>query len=202
MSIIRKKKRILCCLLAFLLFAAYVPKVYAAEEDDGEEDKLLAPYFIIQDNENGASSLEHFPLKATNVKANVNGMIAEIYVTQTYANEGETPINARYVFPTSSEVVVHGMTMIIGNEIITAQIKEKEEAKAEYEEAKSEGKSASLLEQKRPNVFTMDVANIMPGDVVSIELHYTQLITPEEGVYEMYAAHILVFFYDGGASLP
>lgn len=184
MSIIRKKKRVLCCLLAFLLFAAYAPKAYAAEEDDGEKDKLLAPYFIIQDNENGASSLEHFPLKATNVEANVNGMIAEIYVTQAYANEGEPPINARYVFPTSSEVVVHGMTMTIGNEIITAQIKEKEEAKAEYEEAKSEGKSASLLEQKRPNVFTMDVANIMPGDVVSIELHYTQLITPEEGIYE------------------
>ena len=183
MSIIRKKKRVLCCLLAFLLFAAYSPKAYAAE-DDGEEDKLLAPYFIIQDDENGASSLEHFPLKSTNVEANVNGMIAEIYVTQTYANEGETPINARYVFPTSSEVVVHGMTMIIGNEIITAQIKEKEEAKSEYEEAKSEGKSASLLEQKRPNVFTMDVANIMHGDVVSIELHYTQLLTSEEGIYE------------------
>ena len=60
--------------------------------------------------------------------------------------------------------------------IIGSQIKEKEEAKAEYEEAKSEGKSASLLQQRRPNVFTMDVANIMPGDTARIELHYTELI--------------------------
>ena len=49
------------------------------------------------------------------------------------------------------------MKMEIGNEVITAKIKEREEAKTEFEEAKSEGKSASLLEQQRPNVFTMNV---------------------------------------------
>lgn len=202
MNILGKKAKILCCLLAFFLFAASCPKVYAAEaesseresdaaesseenteEENSEEEKLLAPYFIILDDENN-SSIEQFPLRSTDVKVNINGMIAEIYVTQTYANNGDTPINARYVFPTATGVAVHGMKMRIGNELITAQIKEKEEAKTEYNEAKSEGKSASLMEQKRPNVFTMDVANIMPGDVVSIELHYTQLITPEEGLYE------------------
>lgn len=153
----------------------------AAEEN---EEELLAPYFIIQGTGDDASSVEHFPLKSTDVVTNINGMIAETYVTQVYVNEGDTPINASYVFPTSSGVSVHGMTMVIGNERITAQIKEKEEAKVEYEEAKSEGKSASLMEQKRPNVFTMDVANIMPGDMVSIELHYTELIAPKENIYE------------------
>lgn len=193
MNIIGKKARILCCLLAFFLLAASCPKAYAAEEESNEEEiseeevseeeKLLAPYFIILDDEN-SSSIEQFPLRSTDVTANINGMIAEIYVTQTYANNGDTPINARYVFPTATGVAVHGMKMRIGNELITAQIKEKEEAKTEYNEAKSEGKSASLMEQKRPNVFTMDVANIMPGDFISIELHYTQLITPEDGTYE------------------
>ena len=198
MNIIGKKAKILCCLLAFFLLAASCPKVHAAEDERSEvesneeetseaetnnEEKLLAPYFIILDDENN-SSVEQFPLKSTNVTANVNGMIAEIYVTQTYGNDGDTPINARYVFPTATGVAVHGMKMKIGNELITAQIKEKEEAKTEYNEAKSEGKSAALMEQKRSNVFTMDVANIMPGDVVSIELHYTQLITPKDGLYE------------------
>lgn len=153
----------------------------AAEED---EEEILAPYFIVQGTGEDDFSVEHFPLKSTDVTTNINGMIAETYVTQVYVNEGDTPINANYVFPTSSTVSVHGMTMVIGNERITAQIKEKEEAKVEYEEAKSEGKSASLMEQKRPNVFTMDVANIMPGDTVSIELHYTELITPKENTYE------------------
>lgn len=184
MNTMRKRKSILCCLLVVLLFMSYSPKVYAAEDENSEEEQLLAPYFIVQGSEGEASSAEHFPLKNTNVEVNLNGMIAEIYVTQVYVNEGDTPINATYVFPTSSTVTVHGMKMIIGNEMITARIKEKEEAKAEYEEAKTEGKSASLLEQKRPNVFTMDVANIMPGETVSIELHYTDLITPKEGIYE------------------
>lgn len=204
MNIVREKRitnqirKWICCLLALLLFAASCPMVYAAGKNtaednaaegnsnskDNDEEKLLAPYFIIQSTGDDASSVEHFPLKETNVVSNINGMIAETYVTQTYANEGDTPINARYVFPTSSDVTVHGMKMVIGNEMITARIMEKEEAKTEYEEAKSEGKSASLMEQKRPNVFTMDVANIMPGDIVSIELHYTELITPKENIYE------------------
>lgn len=208
-SILRRSRKWICCILALLLFASSCPAVWAMgkngvngssnennstagdssdteDTDSGEEDEeeFLAPYFIIQGTGNDASSVEHFPLKSTDVVANINGMIAETYVTQTYVNEGDTPINASYVFPTSSTVTVHGMTMVIGNERITAQIKEKEEAKVEYEEAKSEGKSASLMEQKRPNVFTMDVANIMPGDTVSIELHYTELITPKENTYE------------------
>lgn len=199
MNIVRKKRitgqirKWICCLLALLLFAASCPMVYAAgnntaEGDDNseesDENQLLAPYFIIQGTGDDVSSVEHFPLKATNVVTNINGIIAETYVTQTYINEGDTPINASYVFPASSNVAVHGMKMVIGNEMITAKIKEKEEAKTEYETAKSEGKSASLMEQKRPNVFTMDVANIMPGDAVNIELHYTELITPKENIYE------------------
>lgn len=182
MNFIRKRKKALYCILAFFLFAMYCPKAYA-EEDGSEEEEVLAPYFIILNDETGYSA-EHFPLKSTDVTANVNGMIAEVYVTQTYHNQGDTPINARYVFPASSDVAVHGMKMQVGDELITARIKEKEEAKTEYKQAKSEGKSASLMEQKRPNVFTMDVANIMPGDIISIELHFTQLITPEEGIYE------------------
>lgn len=181
----KKKLHLLFTLLLIpsLLFTAYAPRVHAAQADEAEseEDALLAPYFIVQSEE---FPIDLFPLKSTEVTTNINGIIAETYVVQTYANEGEEPINARYVFPTASGVTMHGMRMEIGNNVVTAQIKEKEEAKEVYEEAKSEGKSASLLEQKRPNVFTMDVANIMPGDVARIELHYTELITPTEGIYE------------------
>ena len=125
-----------------------------------------------------------FPLKKTSVKATINGMIADTYVVQTYANEGTKPINAQYIFPASTKVTIHGMQMQIGNQLVTAVIKEKEEAEEEFEAAKSEGKSASMLSEERSNVFTMDVANIMPGDVVSIELHYTELITPIDGNYQ------------------
>lgn len=176
------KRKWIFLLLSFLLFAMNAPMVHAqGEASESEEDKTLSPYFIIQTD---GISTDCFPLKSTEVTANINGVIAEIYVTQTYTNEGDKPISARYVFPTSSTATVHGMTMEIGNDIVTAKIKEKEEAKKEYEAAKSEGKSTALLEQQRPNVFTMDVANIMPGDTARIELYYTELITPVEGIYE------------------
>ena len=129
-------------------------------------------------------SVDSFPLKKTSVVADINGMIADIHVRQSYANEGKTPINACYVFPASTRVTVHGMQMQIGDQLVTAKIKEKEEAKQEFEEAKEEGKSASLLSEERPNVFTMNIANIMPGDQVSIDLHYTELITPTDGIYQ------------------
>lgn len=175
----KKTKLRLCIFFSFLLCMAASMAAYAQES--GDEDVTLAPYFFI---DNADPSLDSFPLKGTDVVTNINGCIAETYVTQTYANEGTRPINARYLFPASTRVSVHGMTMQIGDQIVTAKIKEKEDAKTEFEQAKSEGKSASLMEQQRPNVFTMDVANIMPGDTVRIELHYTELISPTEGTYQ------------------
>ncbi len=177
----KRSKSLVSLLSALLLLTACPFPVHAGEEEDGE--KLLAPYFVIQ-SEGADVSTDYFPLKSTEVTTNINGVIAETYVVQTYVNEGDKPINAQYVFPTSSTATVHGMTMEIGSHRVTATIKEKEEAKEEYEEAKEEGKSASLLEQRRPNVFTMDVANVMPGDTARIELHYTELVATREGVCE------------------
>ena len=177
----KKCRKFLCFLGAAFVFLTCVSLTVYAEEETDNENKTGAPYFYVE-TEDG--STDPFPLKQTNVTVDINGMIADIHVMQTYANEGANPLNASYVFPASDNVTVHGMQMQIGNQLVTAQIKEKEEAENEYEEAKEEGKSASLLEEERPNVFTMNVANIMPADVVSIDLHYTELITPTEGTYQ------------------
>lgn len=175
----KTKKLLLSMLSALLILTISSSPVHAQEAN--EEDITLAPYFFIEHSD---TSVDRLPLKATSVTANLNGSIAETYVTQTYKNEGKNALNASYIFPASTKVTVHGMKMTIGNEVVTAKIKEKEEAKQEFEEAKSGGQSASLLEEERPNVFSMDVANIMPGDTISIELHYTELITPSEGTCE------------------
>ena len=146
-----------------------------------QEDKTLAPYFFVQ----GDPSVDRLPLKDTRVEISVSGVIADVKVVQTYRNEGLRPINATYVFPASTRAAVYAMRMHIGNEIIVAKIKEREEAKKEFDEAKREGKSASLLEQERPNVFSMKLANVMPQEQVQIELHYTELLVPTEGTYEL-----------------
>src|SRR5688572_33354399 len=126
------------------------------------EDKTLAPYFFVK----GDPSVDSLPLKDTRVDIAVSGVIADVMVVQIYRNEGSRPINATYVFPASTRAAVYGMRMRIGDQIIYAKIKEREAAKQEFETAKREGKSASLLEQDRPNVFTMNLANIMPRDQI------------------------------------
>ena len=145
-------------------------------------DKSLSPYFMIKSGaENG---VESFPLKSTSAEVKIAGVIADVKVTQVYKNDGNSPIEAMYVFPGSTRAAVYGMQMTIGERVRVAKIKEREEAKHTYEQAKAEGKSASLLEQHRPNVFQMSVANIMPKDEVKVELHYTELLSPTDGVYE------------------
>ena len=177
----KKYKSLLCLLSALIIFMSSVPTVHAEEAMDVDEDRTYAPYFYVESEEVG---LDCLPLKKTDVSVNIEGIIASIHVTQSYSNEGTKPVNASYIFPASTKVTIHGMQMQIGNQIVTAKIKEKEEAKQEFEAAKSEGKSASMLSEERSNVFSMDVANIMPGDNVQIELDYTELITPSEGIYE------------------
>jgi Ca-activated chloride channel homolog len=145
------------------------------------QDKTLSPYFFVQ----GDPDIDRLPLKDTRVEINVSGIIADVTVLQTYRNEGSRPINARYVFPASTRAAVYAMRMRIGDQVIVAKIKEREKAKAEFDQAKQAGKSASLLEQDRPNVFSMSLANIMPGDQVEIQLRYTELLVPTDGVYEV-----------------
>src|SRR5688572_28750850 len=163
--------------VAFIAVALAFTTGYA----QAQEDKTLAPYFVVQ----GDPNVDHLPLKDTRVDITVAGVIADVKVRQIYRNEGSRPINASYVFPASTRAAVYSMRMQIGNEIIVAKIKEREQAKQEFEQAKEEGKSASLLEQQRPNVFSMSLANIMPQEQVEIELRYTELLVPADNVYEV-----------------
>lgn len=168
-------RSLLFCLLTFLFSGSFCQA--AAPPEDNE---ILAPYFLVLSKD---SPVENFPLKGTRVDVVISGVIAHVTIQQTYANMGATPINGHYIFPGSTRAAVHGMTMRRGERTITARIQEKEEAIQTFEQAKKEGKSSSLLQQHRPNVFSMDVANIMPGDTIELELTYSELLVPDHGQY-------------------
>src|SRR5262245_60297314 len=172
---------IMSLVLIALAIGSYSTSTRAQEDEPPPADKTLSPFFFVQ----GDPSVDHLPLKDTKVDISISGVIADVKVTQTYRNEGTRPINATYVFPASTRAAVYGMRMRIGDEVIVAKIKEREQAKEEFETAKKEGKSASLLEQARPNVFTMSLANLIPQETVEIELRYTELLVPTDGVYEV-----------------
>src|SRR4030095_8136124 len=168
-----------------LIAIAVVPFKFAQAQEEGSsdvnDDKTLAPYFFVQ----GDPAVDRLPLKDTRVDIAVSGVIADVVVVQVYKNEGARPINAKYVFPASTRAAVYAMRMKMDDEIIVAKIKEREQAKNDFETAKKEGKSASLLEQDRPNVLSMQLGHLMPQEQVEIELRYTELLVPTDGVYEV-----------------
>lgn len=157
-----------------------IPRIGEMPKRDDSE-KTLAPYFFVNSENSDTDAL---PLKATRAEVKITGVIANVKITQIYKNEGKKVLEAIYVFPASSRAAVHAARMTIGERTIEAQIREREQARQEYEQARREGKTASLLEQQRPNVFQMNVVNILPKDEVKVELDYTELLVPEEGVYE------------------
>jgi hypothetical protein len=160
-------------------------------------DKTLSPYFMVKGAAKGVDAL---PLKNTSAKVNIAGVIADVAVTQTYVNTGTQTLECVYVFPGSTQAAVYGLTMRIGQRTVKAKIAEREKARAQYEQAKREGKRASLLEQQRPNVFQMNVANITPGDTIEVELRYTELLVPENGEYRFVYPTVVGPRYTNGKS--
>ncbi|MEO5672955.1 MAG: VIT and VWA domain-containing protein [Ramlibacter sp.] len=143
--------------------------------------KTESPYFFVKSDD---PAVDQLPLKSTKVDVRISGVIADVTVTQRYRNEGQRAIEAKYMFPGSTRAAVYGMNVRLADRLITAKIREKQQARIEYDSAKKEGKTAALLEQHLPNVFQMNVANIMPGDDVQVELRYTELLVPQSGNYQ------------------
>jgi Ca-activated chloride channel family protein len=167
--------------VAFLICVWSLPLDARAQGERRAADRTLSPYFFV---EGGDASVDRLPLKETRVDVAITGVIADVTVRQVYENHGARPLHARYVFPASTRAAVYGLTMTVGNIRTVATIKERQQAAREFDAAKREGKSASLLEQSRPNVFSMKVANVLPGDSIAVELRYTELLVPTDGVYE------------------
>lgn len=155
-----------------------------------------APHFEVQDAKGKMINPENLPLIHTEADVSIAGIIADVRVTQVYVNSGDTPIEAIYVFPGSSQSAVYGLTMRIQDRVIKAKIKEKAKAQAIFDKAKAEGRSASLLVQHRPNVFQMNVANIQPGDTISVELQYNEVLIPEDGIYTFFYPVVIGNRYD------
>ena len=172
-------KRIIATLMGCTFVLVLCGTALAGPEANG--DRTLSPYFHVKSDD---PELDPLPLKSTSVEVGISGVVADVRVTQTYKNEGKRPIEAIYIFPASTRAAVYAMKMVIGERTIVAEIRKREDARREYEAAKNAGKSASLLEQQRPNVFQMNVANILPGDLVRVELQYTELLVPLDSVYE------------------
>src|SRR6267378_4157289 len=124
------------------------------------------------------------PLKHTDVKAEISGFLSRVILTQEFENPFKEKIEAVYTFPLPQNAAVDDMTMIVGDRTVRGKILRREEAEAVYEAAKTQGKTASLLNQERPNIFTQSVANILPGEQIKITISYVETLKYEDGAYE------------------
>jgi Ca-activated chloride channel homolog len=124
------------------------------------------------------------PLKHTDVKAEISGFLSRVVVTQEFENPFKDKIEAVYTFPLPHNAAVDDMTMEIGERIVRGHIKRREEARAVYQAARNAGQVASLLDQERANIFTQSVANISPGEKVTITISYVETLKYENGSYE------------------
>ncbi|HEV2912576.1 MAG TPA: VIT domain-containing protein [Pyrinomonadaceae bacterium] len=124
------------------------------------------------------------PLRHTDVKAEISGFLSRVTVTQEFENPFKDKIEAVYTFPLPQAAAVDDMTMRVGERTVKGKIMRSEQAQAVYEAARNNGQVASLLDQERPNIFTQSVANIMPGEKVTVIISYVETLKYEEGSYE------------------
>ncbi|MBL7050126.1 MAG: marine proteobacterial sortase target protein [Nitrospira sp.] len=128
---------------------------------------------------------EVIPRLETSVKMKVEGMVISTTVDQVFENTSEAALEAVYVFPLPEDAAVYSMEILINDRLIKGEVKEKQEARVIYDQAKQEGKRASLTEQERPNIFTNSVANIMPGDRLMVRLKYVSTAEYKDGEFSL-----------------
>lgn len=94
-------------------------------------------------------------------------------------------IEATYLFPLLHETAVDQMRITVGGRVIEGEIHERTEAQRIYEEAREAGQVAALTEEQRPNIFTQRVANIGPGETITVTLGVIEPVPRTDGAYEL-----------------
>ena len=176
--------KLLIVISVYLAFGLLVQYVYANDISEKNSDPYQAQHgsvWLLPDN---GIYLEAMQLQ-TDVDYDITGPIARARVKQQFKNNSDFWAEGIYVFPLPEKAAVDQFKMIIGERIIEGQIKERVTAKRIYEKAKAAGKKTSLIEQQRPNVFTTSLANIAPGESISIEFEYQQLLEYRDNSYRL-----------------
>ena len=144
---------------------------------------MTAGSLLLKSNEQGKYIAA--PAVASDYTVTISGPTGRTVVTQQFYNPSESWVEGVYVFPLPENSAVDTLKIVSGTRVIVGEVKEKQEAKVIYEEAKNQGEAAALLEQDRPNMFTNSVANIGPHEKVLVQIEYQQTIAQSGGTYDL-----------------
>jgi Ca-activated chloride channel homolog len=123
----------------------------------------------------------NLPLESIEVTARITGLVSRIELTQGFHNPHDTPLEATYIFPLPDRAAVTAMRLTAADRTVIAELKERAEARAQYDQAIAAGQRAAIAEEERPDVFTMRVGNILPGERVSVSLTLVGPLSYEDG---------------------
>ncbi|HEX4984795.1 MAG TPA: marine proteobacterial sortase target protein [Burkholderiales bacterium] len=151
------------------------PQAAASSEKPGEQ---TSGSFLVRVRPSGR--LVRSAALATDVKIAVSGTVARAVVSQKFRNDSPDWVEGIYVFPLPENAAVDRLRMQVGERRIEGQVREREQARAEYRAARDNGRRASLVEQERPNIFTTSVANLGPGETLVVEMEYQQALRYED----------------------
>ena len=170
----------LLLLFALCAFVTFTPSG-SARNDKGAGEPTPGSLQIL---DSSGKQRGFCPLRHTDVRAEVTGFLARVNVTQEFQNPFDEKIEAVYTFPLPQSAAVDDMTLKVGARTVKGKIMRREQAQAVYAAARSAGQVASLLDQERPNIFTQSVANISPGERVTVTISYVETLKYEDGTYE------------------
>ncbi|GAA4936785.1 VIT domain-containing protein [Actinoplanes utahensis] len=123
----------------------------------------------------------NLPLDRLDVRASISGLLVRTELTTEFVNTHDTALEATYVFPLPDRAAVTGMTMTAADRVVTAQLHERGAARERYDQAIAAGRRASIAEEERPDVFTMRVGNVLPGERVVVRLGLVGPLAYEDG---------------------
>lgn len=124
------------------------------------------------------------PLKSLDVRAKICGLHAHTIVRQTFRNVFAEAIEATYIFPLPDRAAATGFTMRVADRVIEGLLRERQEARQEYDRAIAAGHRASIAEEERSGTFSLRVGNLPPGEEISIELTLVGPLTVAHGEAE------------------
>jgi len=137
----------------------------------------------------------------TDVAIRAAGLVARTTLQQKFVNDGPDWVEGEYVFPLPDGAAVDRLRMRIGERLIEGEIREREAAKKAYDDARREGRKASLVSQQRANLFTTSIANIAPGEQIVIEIEYLESIRYDDGTFSLRVPMTLTPRYIPGSPL-
>lgn len=120
----------------------------------------------------------------TEVTVDITGLVATTNYVQRFKNTSEHWAEGVYVFPLPTRAAIHRMELVIGERVIVGEVKERAEAEHIYKKAKINGQQAALTTQQRDNLFTQNVANIGPNQLIEVKLTFVDTAIYQDGVFE------------------